>query len=210
VQRGIIPQTLYSRLTKKSADCPPKTNKKRWFFLSKLPPGSLAVTPTTPASARRRPFISAATNRYSRVRRRVVINDPTKPGVLVRRRVKEYQHLLFFKRLCGPLQLPFSRKKRLRRHVVRRKTFVARRVRRRINFRNKFLKRRKNPKYSCFFLKFRQKRYKRRSSRSDSRKFFTNIWLVAFIFTKQVRVKKLWYSKLLTKRVLTFFCTNFW
>jgi hypothetical protein len=73
-----------------------------------------------------------------------------------------------------------------------------------------FLKGKKKKKYSFIFLSFRKKKYKRRSSKSPSRKFFTNIWLIAFIFVKPISIKKLWYSRLITNRVLSFFCTNFW
>ena len=74
----------------------------------------------------------------------------------------------------------------------------------------KRLPKRKRLKYNFVFLKVRGRRFKRVNSRSLSRKFFTSVWLVAFIFTKQAKIKKLWYSKLITRRVLTFFCTNFW
>lgn len=64
--------------------------------------------------------------------------------------------------------------------------------------------------YSFFFLSLSRKRSRRsKHSRSASKRFFTNIYLVAFIFIRPAKFKKIWYTKLITKRVLNFFCTNF-
>lgn len=147
-------------------------------------------------------------NKYSCVRKRR--NLKLQPPFLKARRFKNYQYSVFLKRLVFNLPgLPFIKKKVLKQSIVRNQFFAIRRRKKNLRLRNKFFKLKK-VKCSFFFLKFRKKRYKRRSSKSSSRKFFTNMWLVAFIFTKPIKIKKLWYSKLITRRVLNFFCTNFW
>jgi hypothetical protein len=140
-------------------------------------------------SVKQRVQIKVLGNKYSVVRKWRNIN--TRPPFLKVRVFKKYQYSVFFKRLVFNLrELPFRRRKALKRLILRNRSFTFRRRKKKLRFRNKFFKVKKL-KYSFFFLKFRKRRYKRRSSKSPSRKFFTNLWLVAFIFTKPIRIKKL-------------------
>jgi hypothetical protein len=123
---------------------------------------------------------------------------------LLFRQFKNYQYKKFFKKLTLNLrELPFQPKKR---KEVKAQPLDQQRILKRLLFSQSSKIRR----FSFFSLQFRKKKYKRNSSRSNSRQFFTNMWLIAFIFTKPKKIKKIWYSKLLTRRVLSFFCTNFW
>jgi exopolyphosphatase/pppGpp-phosphohydrolase len=145
-------------------------------------------------------------NRYS-CAKSFFLNKKSRDKILGKRKFEEYQYSIFFKKV-GLGLLPFSRKKAARSLILRNRFFGYRRQQRKLK--KKAVRFNRKLKYSFFFLSFRKKKYKRRSSKSSSRKFFTNIWLVAFIFTRPIRIKKVWYTKLLTRRVLSFFCTNFW
>jgi hypothetical protein len=142
-------------------------------------------------------------NKYSTAReysRRVFI--------LKKKRFNFYKFSFFFRRTVPPsIKIPFPKRNKKKKELESIFFFGLRLP---VTNETAEFKRRKVKKYSFFFLQFRAKKYKRRSSKSPTRKFFTNIWLVAFIFTKPTRIKKLWYSKMLTRRVLSFFCTNFW
>lgn len=147
-------------------------------------------------------------NRYS-VAKSCFLNKKPAGKFLGPRKFKEYQYAVLFRKVSLQLPLSYCRKKRSKFLIARNRFFEYRRRQRNLKKKKDSLHKKKL-KYSFFFLSFRKKKYKRRSSRSSSRKFFTNVWLVAFIFTRPIRIKKVWYTKLLTRRVLSFFCTNFW
>jgi hypothetical protein len=123
-------------------------------------------------------------------------------------KAKQKYNLYFQKKKAFVLDLPFKTS-----YTGRKKLawlfFRFRRAKAKPKLKRK--KRVKIMKYNLFYLNTNKKRYrKRRHSHSFSRRFFTNIWLVAFIFTKPFKFKKVWYTQLVTRRVLNFFCTNFW
>jgi hypothetical protein len=148
-------------------------------------------------------------NRLFLSRKKKLIKNLGRTVALSQRKYKGYKYSLLVGGLARNLgELSARSRKRVKLFRARKRFFVYRRklrLRRRRVFRKS-----KKKKYTFIFLSFRKKKYKRRSSKSPSRKFFTNIWLIAFIFVKPVTIKKLWYSRLITNRVLSFFCTNFW
>jgi hypothetical protein len=127
-------------------------------------------------------------NRYS-LAKSFFINKKSRRKVLKRRRFKEYQYSIFFKKAGLDNSLPFFRKRASRQLIARNRFFEYRRTQKRLKRKPAAFRARKL-KYSFFFLSFLKNKYKRRSSRSSSRKFFTNIWLVAFIFTRPIKIKK--------------------
>jgi F-type H+-transporting ATPase subunit c len=143
-------------------------------------------------------------NKHTQAKKKVLQSRFFRPKLLLFRQFKSHQYKKFFKKLTFNLrELPFQLQK-----IKKIKTQLLSRQRR-----LKRLRFEQSPginRLSFFSLQFRKKKYKRNSSKSNSRQFFTNMWLIAFIFTKPKKIKKIWYSKLLTRRVLSFFCTNFW
>jgi hypothetical protein len=116
---------------------------------------------------------SILVNKYSCIRKR----QSKKRGrsYLRKLRFKKYQYSVFFKRfVCNLDKLPFLRKKTQKRLIIRNKFFGIRRRLKKLSLGKKSFKPKKL-NYGFFFLKFRKKRYKRRSSKRPRRKFFTNI-----------------------------------
>jgi hypothetical protein len=93
-----------------------------------------------------------------------------KARFLSRRKFKEYQYGIFFKKLTAVgIRLPFMRKKT--KPIKKNPALAGGPKRLKLKKKNSH----KKTSYSFFCLSFRKKKYRRRSPRSSSRKFFTNI-----------------------------------
>jgi hypothetical protein len=111
-------------------------------------------------------------NKYS-IARSCFLYKKSRLKVLGKRKYKEYQYAIAFKKAGLQVHIPFSRKKAIKGLIERNKFFGYRREQRKLK--KKIGVAAKKSKCSFFFLSFRKKKYKRRSSKSSSRKFFTNI-----------------------------------
>jgi len=164
-----------------------KDNSKKWFTFFKTPEKKIFSLVIQKKSQ----LIIFPKNKYSCVLK-LLKKKLRRKRILEKRKFKEYVHSIFFKRLgFNLINLPFSRKKIRKQRIALNRLFAYRRGQKKIRFRNRRFFKVKKKKRSFFFLKFRKKRFKRRSPKSLRRKFFTNIWLVAFIFTSPIRIKKL-------------------
>jgi hypothetical protein len=93
-----------------------------------------------------------------------------KPRFLSRRKIKEYQYGIFFNKLTAVgTRLPFTRKKT---KFIKKNSVLAGGPK---HLKLKKKNSHKKARYNFFCLNFRKKKYRRRSPRSSSRKFFTNI-----------------------------------
>ena len=133
-----------------------KSNEKKW--LTFLNPERGAV------------LTGKAKNKYSRLLEIVQKKHRYKSTAMLHH--DQERHQLTFRAVSDLVRLPFFRREPKKASFLER--FINSRAHRKLSLKNTVFNFKKI-KHSLFFLRSRQKQFKRRSPRSLSRKFFTNI-----------------------------------